>query len=99
MRNWDDSEVRDLKDLPVTNVPFDPSERVQVRMAAFGFYTDHRMKTGRSLSSLYFPRHHLREKTPEVWGQLYGTGRPQQWLLGGTIFYHARVAKSCSLPI
>lgn len=76
MRNWDNSEVRDLKDLPVTNVLFDPSERVQVRMAAFGFYTDHRMKTGRSLGFLYFPRCYLTEKKPEGWGYLYGTGEP-----------------------
>ena len=67
MRNWDDSEVRDPKELPVTNVLFDPSERVQVRMAAFGFSTDHKVKTGRSLGFLYFPRCHLREKKPEVW--------------------------------
>lgn len=26
MRNWDDSEVRNLKDLPVTNALFDPTE-------------------------------------------------------------------------
>lgn len=76
MRNWDNSEVRDLKDLPVTNMLFDPSERGQVRMAAFGFYTDHRMKTGRSLGFLYFPRYHLKEKKPDVWGQLDGTGKP-----------------------
>lgn len=56
MRNWEDSEVRNLKDLPVTNVLFDPSEGVQARMASFGFYTDHRIKTGRSLGFLYFPR-------------------------------------------
>jgi hypothetical protein len=33
----------------VTNVPFDPFERVQVSMASFGFYIDHRAMTGRPL--------------------------------------------------
>lgn len=61
MRNCVDSEVKNLKDLPVTNALFDPL-RVQVRMASSGFYTDHRIKAGRALDFLYFPRHRQKER-------------------------------------
>jgi hypothetical protein len=69
-----------------------------VGMVAFGFYTDHRMKTGRALGFLYFPRCHLRERKPYLWGQLCGTGKPWQRFLG-TIIYHAIVAKRYSTPM
>lgn len=44
MRNWVFSEAQELKNLPVTNVLFDPFESAQVSMASSGFYTDHRAK-------------------------------------------------------
>lgn len=37
MRNWVVSEVKGLKNLPMTNVLFDPFERVQASMASSGF--------------------------------------------------------------
>lgn len=37
MRNWVVSEVKGLKNVPVTNVLFDPFERAQVSMASSGF--------------------------------------------------------------
>lgn len=63
MRNWVGSEVKDLKDLPVTNVLFDPFERVQLSIATFGFYTDHRATTGRPLGFVDFPKYQLKEES------------------------------------
>lgn len=63
MRNWVVSEVKDLKDLPVTNVLFDPFERVQLSRAMFGFYIDHRATTGRPLGFVDFPKYQLKEES------------------------------------
>lgn len=57
MRNWVVSEVKGLKNLPMTNVLFDPFERIQVSMASSGFYTDHRATTRRPLGFVDFPRY------------------------------------------
>lgn len=57
MRNWVVSEVKGLKNLPMTNALFGPFERVQVSMASSGFYTDHRVTTGRSLGFVDFPKY------------------------------------------
>lgn len=57
MRNWVVSEVKDMKNLPVTNALFEPFERVQVSMVSSGFYTDHTARTGRPLGFVYFPKY------------------------------------------
>lgn len=63
MRNWVVSEVKDLKNLPMTNVLLEPSERVQVSMPSSGFYTDHNARTGRPLGFVDFPKYGLKEES------------------------------------
>lgn len=89
MRNCVVSEVKDLKNLLVTNVLFDPCERVQVSMASSGFYTDHRTTTGRPLGFVDFPKHWLKEESWSVETEktksickLYGTCRQRHSTLG-----------------
>lgn len=66
MRNWVVSEVKDLKNLPMTNVLLEPSERVQVSMPSSGFYIDHRARTGRPLGFVDFPKYGLKEESWSV---------------------------------
>lgn len=94
MRNWVVSEVKGLKNLPMTNVLFDPFERVQASMASSGFFTQTTRQRQQGPWVLWTFQNTDWKKKAEVWGHTkntifrhYGTWRQWNSILGEGILH------------